>query len=348
MNKLSICIPTYNRATHLRNCLNSLIQSGVAALDEVQICISDNCSTDNTKQIIDDAAARLPVKYRKNASNLGLARNILEVVKMAEGEFVWIVGDDDLFMGGAIERILELIDQNAGVDFFYVNANHLTTEYVQSFPQPFDLAHLPPVMEPFSPRRVSGELPFLRLVDPKISFDFLGGIFLSVFRRKMWQSNVEVLNREALSDTRVFSHFDNTFPHIKVFAHAFAGSTAYFSAEPAAVCLTGAREWAPKYPLVRSVRLIEGLSEYRKNGLPLFQYLYCKNAALGMFFPDLVRLFMNKGQSGFEYVSLWRTLATNCLYPNFYLSLVYPLFRRSFWNKIKNIYSILLGKKVVS
>lgn len=348
MIKLSICIPTYNRASHLRNCLHSLVQSGVGALPEVQICISNNCSTDKTKQIVHDAAASLTIKYGENDSNIGLARNILQVVKMAEGEFVWIIGDDDLIMAGAIERILKLIEQHAGVDFFYVNANHLTTDYVRSFPPPFDMANLPSVMEPFSPKRVSGELPFLRLIDPKISFDFLGGIFLSVFRRKMWQSNVEVLNKEALADNKIFSHFDNTFPHVKVIANAFSNSAAYFSAEPAAVCLTGAREWAPKYPLVRSIRLIEGLVEYRKNGLSLINYLYCKNAALGMFFPDLVRLFINKSQSGFEYVNLRRTLAANCLYPNFYLSLVYPFFRKSFWRKIKPIYLVFFGKKVSS
>lgn len=346
MIKLSICIPTYNRVAHLQNCLNSLIQSGVAGSPEVQICISDNCSTDDTKRTIDSAAQSLAIKYSKNLSNLGLARNLLKAVGMAEGEFVWLIGDDDLIMPGAFNRIAKLIDRYPKVDFFYVNANHLTTEYVRSFPQPFDMKNLPMTMERFSHRTKSGELPFLALVDPRISFDFLGGIFLSVFRRNMWLSSVDVLDEEALGDSRVFSNFDNTFPHVKIFAHAFSESRAYFSAEPACVCLTGAREWAPKYPLVRSVRLVEGLHEYRKNGLPLIPYLYCKNAALAMFIPDMVRLILFRAQSGFEYVNFPRVLLANCLFPNFYLSLIYPLFKKSFWNKIRS--KIIFGKKVNS
>lgn len=338
--KISICIPTYNREAHLRNCLNSLIQCGLDTQPGVQICISDNCSTDDTKRIIDDAARILPIKYRKNASNLGLARNILEVVKMADGDFVWMIGDDDLLMPGACERIVDLVHRFPHVDYFYVNANHLTTEYIHSFPQPFDLANLPKTMKRFSSRVESGELPFLELIDPAVSFDFLGGIFLSVFRRQMWLSNVDVLDNNALSDSRVYSHFDNTFPHVKIFANAFSNSRAYFSAEPASVCLTGAREWAPMYPLVKSIRLVEGLKEYRKNGLSWTSYFLCKNAALASFLPDMVRLILNRTKSGYEYVNFLNLFLSNCLYPNFYLSLVYPFFRKNLWNKVVSYLSL--------
>lgn len=332
---LSICIPTYNRAKHLRNCLSSLIQSGMADQPEIQVCISDNCSLDDTKQVIDEVSGRLTLNYQKNAVNVGLARNLLEVVRMAEGEFVWMIGDDDLVMPQAGEMVINLIRQHEKVDYFYVNANHLTTEYVHSFPQPFSLDNLPQKMEPFSPRTASGELPFLELINPQTSFDFLGGIFLSVFRRKMWLSNVDALDKDALMDSRTYSKFDNTFPHVKIFAQAFAHSYAYFCAQPASVCLRGAREWVPLYPLVRSVRLIEGLDEYRKNGLSTLSYIYCKNAALAAFFPDMAKLILHRAKSGYEYVNLPKIIVANCIYPNFYFSLVYPFFRKSFWNAVK-------------
>ena len=69
---------------------------------------------------------------------------------------------------------------------------------------------------------------------------------------------------------------------------------AYFHAEPLSVCLTGAREWAPMYPFVQSVRLVDALYEYRKNGLPLLQFLNCKNYALNNFIPDFVLMLKNK------------------------------------------------------
>ena len=54
------------------------------------------CSTDTTKQVVVEAEKVLTIKYQANQSNVGIARNFLEVVQMADGEFVWMLGDDDL------------------------------------------------------------------------------------------------------------------------------------------------------------------------------------------------------------------------------------------------------------
>lgn len=326
--KVSICIPTYNRATHLANCLQSIISNKSISKIDFQVCVSDNCSTDETEDVVRRAQENIIIKYRKNPKNLGIPKNFLNVVEMADGEFVWLIGDDDLLLPCALEELADLIDRHQDVDFFYINSFHLSTRYVSSFVQPFDTANLPKNMTPFSPWPNSGEMMFMDLVDPKISFDFLGGMFLSVFRRRDWIQNINVLDEAAVLDARTFSHFDNTFPHVKIFAKAFANSKAFFSAKPLSVCLTGAREWVPMYPLVRSVRLIEALEEYRKNGLPFLCYLRCRNFALGNFIPDIIRMLLKPEQSGLRYVSLTKLVLSNMLYPNFYLSPFLLLVRR--------------------
>ena len=326
--KISICIPTYNRAAHLRNCLQSIISIKSRSSVEFQVCVSDNCSTDETESVVAAAQNSIAIKYRKNERNLGIPRNFLNVVEMADGEFAWLIGDDDLLVPSALEELSALIDKYPRVDFFYVNSFHLTTEYVFSFPQPFDTGNLPKDMTPFSSWPHSGEMKFLDLVDPKKSFDFLGGMYLAVFRREKWLRNAAKLDESAVSDPRTFSHFDNTFPHVKIFANAFANSEAYFSARPLSVCLTGAREWAPMYPFVRSVRLVQALEEYRKNGLSYFRYLACKNYALRTFIPDLAFMFVHKDRSGFAYIKPLRLIIGNCLYPNFYFSVLYYVVRK--------------------
>ena len=90
------------------------------------------------------------IKYHKNKSNLGIPRNFLNVVSMADGDFVWLIGDDDLLMPNAIEELYKLINSHTDVDFFYVNSFHLTTEYLSDYPAPFDTANLPNSMVPFS------------------------------------------------------------------------------------------------------------------------------------------------------------------------------------------------------
>ena len=60
--KLSICIPTYNRSKHLKNCLNSIILNLNYRKEDVQICVSDNCSTDETESVVRHAQEEIAGK----------------------------------------------------------------------------------------------------------------------------------------------------------------------------------------------------------------------------------------------------------------------------------------------
>jgi glycosyltransferase involved in cell wall biosynthesis len=325
---ISICIPTYNRAVHLVNCLESLASAGAFGREDVEVCISDNGSTDGTWAALEAAQSRHGLHCRRNATNMGIPRNFLDVVAMATGEFVWLIGDDDLVLPSAIDELVALVKRHKDVDYFFVNASHLTTEFVLAFPQPFDTANLPGDMTPFSSVVADRKLAFLELIDPEVSFDFLGGMFLALFRRTLWLANTDAVTADALLDSRTFSLFENTFPHVAVFAQAFSRSRAYLKASPVLVCLTGAREWAPMYPMVRSVRLLEALDAYRRNGLPLLRYLRCRNFALRTFIPDLVYMRVHWRESGWQYIRPFPLLLRNAAFPNTWLSVLYYVMRK--------------------
>lgn len=303
--KLSLCIPTYNRAKFLSGALSSIAEVRAKSSLSIEVCVSDNASTDATAQVVADAQKLMPIKYRKNPENQGVARNILAAVAMAEGEFSWLLGDDDRLLPNALERLSALFQAAPRADHFFVNSQS------------------EPGGPPFSSWTRSGSLRFLELVDPKISFDFLVGMFLSVFRTRLWRENLDALDQAALHDARVFSSLDNMAPHVKIFAKAFAQSESYLCAEPLTVNLSGAREWAPLYPLVKSVRLVEALEEYRKHGLPFLQYVRCRNAALNTFLPDLANILVHGESKGAAFVKPGRLLLSNFPYPNFYLSPFY-------------------------
>ena len=150
MPTLSICIPTRNRATHLANCIHSLISAQAHSESSFQICISDNNSNDNTASIIQQAPARLNIKYNKHSANVGFARNLLKVVSMADGEYVWVIGDDDLLMPYAVSTLNRIMDQHPLVDFFYVNSYRLNTDYLAWHPYPLDANVFPKNMRLFS------------------------------------------------------------------------------------------------------------------------------------------------------------------------------------------------------
>jgi hypothetical protein len=204
---------------------------------------------------------------------------------------------------------------------------------LKSFESPFNTNNLPKNMPIFSSWNKDGHMRFMSLINPKISFDFLGGMFLCVFKRDNWIRSINILNNDAVNDKREFSHFDNTFPHVKIFSEAFKNSNAYFYSNPLTVNLSGIREWGNLSPLINSVRIIESLYQYRLNGLSYHKYLMYKNTALKNFIPDLLKILFYKGNTGSEYINPVKLIFFNCIYPNFYLSIAY-FFLRIIKNKL--------------
>lgn len=320
---LSICIPTYNRAVCLSHCLDSIKHNFKIHTLPYEVCISDNCSVDNTKEIVRKYQDHIHIRYECQKSNVGRANNYIKAVHMAKGEFVWLLGDDDLLLPGALLKMLGFIEKYGDVDFFYVNSYCADRRDNLLLSQPLNPIAIAKKAPPFSPSKMDQELGFIDLINPKISPDFLGGMFMSVFRKSNWTSKAKILNENAVNDQRQFSHFDNTFPHVKIFSQAFSQSRAFVVSSPLTINLSGVREWAPMSPLVNIVRMNESLNEFRRNGLSVYKFMICKNHALKTFFPDYARIILRKKESGYEYIKPLSLLFSSLLYPNAWLSPFY-------------------------
>ena len=66
-------------------------------------------------------------------------------------------------------------------------------------------------------------------------------MFLTVYRRKKFIKNINILNKKKLNDPGIWSTIDNTVPHVKIFSHTFKNSYCYFQAKPLSVNLFGER-----------------------------------------------------------------------------------------------------------
>lgn len=107
MNKiLSICIPTYNRSEKLDRLIQNIEQEINGIEDHIEICISDNCSTDNTEHIVNVWQKKLPIIYSRNSKNIGFDLNVVNVINIATGTYVWLSGDDDIYDKNAIKKVL--------------------------------------------------------------------------------------------------------------------------------------------------------------------------------------------------------------------------------------------------
>ena len=110
---LTLAIPTYNRANFLAELLETLLPQLTGLPDATaELLISDNCSDDETAETVEDFRSRgLPCRYLRNATNIGADGNFLQCVEQATGQYVWVLGDDDLLVPGAIRDLISLLEQ---------------------------------------------------------------------------------------------------------------------------------------------------------------------------------------------------------------------------------------------
>jgi len=123
---LSICIPTYNRAPYLRTLLQSVVAElgPIPAAGLVEVVISDNNSNDDTELVVNDFVAeyrsKVLVNYLRQKQNVGPARNLISAVANARGDYVWLMGDDDMFVNNSILNVLDFVSENRRVEYIFV------------------------------------------------------------------------------------------------------------------------------------------------------------------------------------------------------------------------------------
>lgn len=105
--KLSICIATFNRAAFIGETLDRVISQSTG---DCEIIVSDNASTDNTEEVVAQYARRTDrLHYFRHDTNMGLDRNFDSAVERCQGEYCWLMSDDDWLKPGAITRVLETL-----------------------------------------------------------------------------------------------------------------------------------------------------------------------------------------------------------------------------------------------
>lgn len=109
---LSICIPTYNRADALQNCLDSIVYNELAASGVIEIVVCDNASTDETQILMQKYTELEYVKYYRNEENIGVIYNTIKVIDVATGEFRKLLNDYSVFSKDSLEILYNQVVSN--------------------------------------------------------------------------------------------------------------------------------------------------------------------------------------------------------------------------------------------
>ena len=104
----SVCIPTYNTASYIGEAIQSVLDQ---TFTDYEIVISDNCSTDNTEEVVNSFNTD-KIVYFKNPENIGLYPNVTLTAKRAKGKYIQVLCADDKLSPYCLEVIYQQLVLN--------------------------------------------------------------------------------------------------------------------------------------------------------------------------------------------------------------------------------------------
>ncbi|WP_309400660.1 glycosyltransferase family 2 protein [Cerasicoccus maritimus] len=255
MCTLSVIVPTYNRAHFLEKCLEALVPQIRAAGKRAELIILDNASADHTQAVTEPYANGDQIRYVRHAENFGVIYNIsIGPREFANGKYVWILGDHNLIMPNALERIINELDSHPKLELFYTN---------------FRCAIYPDQWPDSCPKGFYGDFDYLGnhrtetqivpkwgdLLDAKSGF--CTQLYAQIVRTKIWS---DYWIDRPIPET--FRCGLSTYPHTWMLAETSFDKPARFLHEPALTIFNGAQHWGD--PTNRLNVLLYGFSDLAK------------------------------------------------------------------------------------
>lgn len=109
--QVSICMPTYNNEEFIVEAIESCLAQ---TFQDFELCISDDSSTDNTAQIVQDYVRKYPgkIKFDQLMQNMGvysIAHNVNNALDMCTGEYIAFLEGDDAMLPTRIEEQVNIL-----------------------------------------------------------------------------------------------------------------------------------------------------------------------------------------------------------------------------------------------
>ena len=117
--KVSVIIPTYNRANFIENAVISVINQANA---ETEIIVVDDGSEDNTQKVVNSLQEKYPnLFYYQNERSKGPSGARNTGLLRATGEFIAFLDSDDIWLQDHIHKSLNFFEKHPDIDFLFGN-----------------------------------------------------------------------------------------------------------------------------------------------------------------------------------------------------------------------------------
>jgi glycosyltransferase involved in cell wall biosynthesis len=109
MFELTIAICVYNQSKIISELINNIKN---VASENIQVIISDDCSDDNTYEILRQSNFSEHVVLKRNKLNLGPTKNLQSTIDFIRGQYVIFLGGDDFINPLEIKRLIPYLKKN--------------------------------------------------------------------------------------------------------------------------------------------------------------------------------------------------------------------------------------------
>ncbi|KAM3114389.1 glycosyltransferase family 2 protein [Phormidesmis sp. 146-33] len=111
--RVSIGIPVYNGENYLEAAIESFLAQ---TFSDFELIISDNASSDRTQEICREYMTKdARIRYHRNETNIGAARNYNGLVALASGEYFKWAAHDDMCAPTYLEKCVEVLDRHPDI-----------------------------------------------------------------------------------------------------------------------------------------------------------------------------------------------------------------------------------------
>lgn len=118
--KVSVILPTYNRADYLKKAINSVLSQTYM---DWELIIWNDGSTDHTKDVVESFEdARIKYYYEENQ---GKSYALNKALQVANGEYVAFLDDDDQWIEEKTEIQVGILERHPEIDVLFANFNNI-------------------------------------------------------------------------------------------------------------------------------------------------------------------------------------------------------------------------------
>lgn len=121
---VSIIMPSYNTASFIAESIQSVLAQSYT---DWELIIVDDCSPDNTDQVVKPYLSDERIHYLKNEKNSGAAVSRNKALREAKGKWVAFLDSDDLWMPDKLKKQISFMEKN-DYHFSYTNYTEIDTE----------------------------------------------------------------------------------------------------------------------------------------------------------------------------------------------------------------------------